>query len=267
MKTRLRILLPLCAVLLLAAGALFYRQTHPPISEPMPVLMYHHVVPDGTECNAMTVTVGKLKQDFQTILDRGYTPVLPRELVKGTPLPEKPILITFDDGYTSNYELLYPLAQELDVKVVICPIVCMPDIPASNFCSWEMYREMAASGLVEVGSHTYHLHNLGERNGNFDPDLPNGIQRDPKESDEAFQARVLDDIQKSRDRIQEELGIPVTCFAYPFGVREPDAQALVDELFPVTLITKPETADLSQGLQDLPRWTVTMDTQLSRILR
>ena len=236
------------------------------LSGEMPVLMYHHVVPDGEKCNDMTVTPAKLRRDFQLILDKGYTPVLPREIISGEPLPEKPILITFDDGYTSNYTLLFPILQEVQMKAVISIITCMPDLPASNFCTWAMHREMHASGLVEIASHTYQLHNLDERDGSFTPGGVNGIQRKPDESDEDFASRVLDDLGLSYHRIMEELNCRPTCFAYPYGMAEPDAEALIDELFPVTLMTKAGTADLSKGLHDLPRWTVTMNTDLSRIL-
>lgn len=229
--------------------------------------MYHHIVPDGEPCNDMTVTPSKLREDFEYILKRGYTPILPRDLAAKTDLPDKPILITFDDGYTSNYTLLFPLLQEYKIKAVISAIVCMPDIPASNFCSWEMYREMSDSGLVEIASHTYRLHNLGERNGSFTPGGTNGIQRLPEENDAAFQSRVLDDLQLSYDRLAQELGSAPTCFAYPFGVSEPDAEALILSLFPVTLTTIPATADLKNGLHQLPRWTVTMSTDLSSILK
>jgi len=257
----------LAVLFALRFGPRIAQKFQPPPKDPMPILMYHHVVPDGEPCNEMTVAVSKLEADFRFILEAGYTPVLPRELISGEALPEKPILITFDDGYTSNYKLLYPLLQKLEMKAVISAIVWMPDIPTTNFCSWEMYREMSDSGLVEIASHTYKLHNLGERNGSFTPDGVNGIQRMPEESDAEFQTRVLDDIQKSHQRLEEELGCAVTCFAYPFGVEEPDAEALIEELFPVTLMTKAGTADLADGLRKLPRWTVTMDTDLSSILK
>ena len=67
-------------------------------------------------------------------------------------------------------------------------------------------------------------------------------------------------------RRAEELG-GVTCFAYPFGCSDPDAKALVDELFPVTLMTTPKCADLAKGPHDLPRFTVTMKTDLEKLLR
>ena len=64
----------------------------------------------------------------------------------------------------------------------------------------------------------------------------------------------------------EELGGQAICFAYPFGVSEPDAKDLIDRLFPVTLATKSGVADLGQGLHELPRKTVTMKKTIDRYL-
>jgi len=233
----------------------------------LPILMYHHVVPDGSTCNDMTVTVSKLEKDIQWLNEHGYETILPRQLIAGAPLPEKPILITFDDGYRSNYELAYPLFQQYDTKAVISIMVYMQEVNASTFMSWDMCREMAASGLVEIGSHTYKLHNLDGRAGNFTPGGINGIQRDPNESDAAFQTRVLDDLQLSHDLIEANVGQELTFFAYPFGIREKDAEALIESLFPVTVVTATGMADLSTGTRNLTRWTVTMNTDLASILQ
>lgn len=269
-KRTLLISLAAGILLLAAAGAYVLRSRgfHMPIpaDSALPVLMYHHVVEDGQECNDMTVTVSRLEKDLIWLTENGYHTVLPRELADGEPLPEKPVLITFDDGYRSNYELLFPLLQKHDMKAVITLITYMQDVGASNFVSWDMCREMVDSGLVEIGSHTHYLHNLGDLGGNFVPDGVNGIQRIPDESDSDFQARVLDDLQKSHDLIEEALGEAVTFFAYPFGVTEPDAEELLNELFPVTVVTKGGVADLRKGLHQMPRWTVTMNKELSTIL-
>ena len=117
-----------------------------------------------------------------------------------------------------------------------------------------------------MGSHSYRLHNLGSDGGNFEKGSANGVERRTNESDADFQTRVLDDIQLSHDRIAEQLG-SVTCFAYPFGCSDPDAKALVDELFPVSLMTTPRCADLAKGLHDLPRYTVHMGTDLNKLLK
>ena len=237
-----------------------------PAKYALPVLMYHHLVADGEPCNDMTVTAGRMEEDLKWLRDNGYHTVLPRELADGEDLPKKAVLLTFDDGYRSNYQLLYPLLEKYRMKAVISIITCMPDLPADNFLSWDTCREMTDSGLVEIGSHTNHLHNLGDRGGCFDPDGINGIQRDPAESDEEFRARVLDDIQKSYDRITWEVGRP-SFFAYPFGVVEPEAEELVAELFPVTAVTRPGITDLRKGTRQMPRLTVTMDAPLEKLLK
>ena len=265
-KRAFSVLLALTLLLSLAACQSSGNSENPYRGKKLPVLMYHHVVEDGQECNDMTVTVSRLREDLQWLRDSGYTTVLPRELAAGDPLPEKPVPITFDDGYRSNYNLAFPIFQEFEAKMVISVMVYMQDNAASDFITWAMCREMIDSGLIEIGSHTYLLHNLDERGGSFDPEGVNGVQRKPDETAEAFQTRVLDDIQRSYDLIAEKLEVSPTFFAYPFGLTEPDADGLIRELFPVTAVTLPKTADLTGGLYDLPRHTVTMNKSLDSIL-
>lgn len=239
-----------------------------PVTYPakLPVLMYHHVVPDGWECNDAAITVGRLEQDFQWLNENGYHTVLPRELAAGQPLPEKAVLITFDDGYRSNYYLAYPLLQKYQIKAAIALMVYMQDVWAGSFLTWDMCREMNASGLVEIGSHGYATHNLDERKGVPVSGQANGVERKAGESDGDFKSRVLDDLQKSYDRIYAEVGTAPTYFAYPFGKTDPGADAFLRTLFPVTAVTvtgkKP--ADLSNGLQKLNRFNMAMNVRPSR---
>lgn len=235
----------------------------------MPVLMYHHVVYNWEACNEMTVTVGRLERDLQWLADNGYHTVLPRELAAGKPLPDKPVLITFDDGYRSNYDLAFPVLQKYQAKAAIAIMVYMQDNPGGNFLTWDMCREMNDSGLVEIGSHGYVIHNLDTRMGNFVAGQANGVQRKPGESDLDFRLRVLEDLRCSHERIAVELGTPPTYFAYPFGKTDPDADAYLKTLFPLTVITGPgkQSANLSKGLQKLPRFTITMEKAPSDYLQ
>nr|WP_325242573.1 polysaccharide deacetylase family protein [uncultured Oscillibacter sp.] len=235
----------------------------------LPVLMYHHVVPDGQKCNEMTVTAGRLEQDLRWLAENGYETVLPRELAAGEPLPEKPVLITFDDGYRSNYELAYPLLQKYQARATIAIMVYMQDNWAEGFLSWDMCREMTASGLVEIGSHGYAIHNLDGRMGNFAAGQANGVQRRKGESDDDFYCRVLEDLRYSHQRIAMELGTAPSFFAYPFGKTDPDADAYLKSFFPVTVVTGPGkyAADLSKGLWQLPRFTVTMKAEPKTLLK
>lgn len=252
------------------AAAALYRWIEPsarksPANTALPVLMYHHVVPDGAACSIYAVTVSRLEEDFRYLSENGYAAVLPRELAAGMELPEKAVMITFDDGYVSNYELMYPLLQKYRLRAVIHVIVSKPDLGAPNYCSWDMLREMSASGLVEIGSHTYDLHKSAA-GGSYDGARRNGVQRIAGESDAAFRARVLDDIQLSFDRLNEELNTPAVCFAYPYGAVDSASLALIESLFAVSLSTSRRTADLSDGLYLLPRWGISMDITPADVL-
>ena len=222
----------------------------------LPVLMYHHVVPDGQACNDMTVTAGRLEQDLRWLAENGYETVLPRELAAGDPLPEKAVLITFDDGYRSNYDYAYPLLQKYRAKAAIAVMVFMPDNWAPGFLSWDMCREMVQSGLVEIGSHTYACHDDGEH----------GIRRRKGESREDYEARVLPDLQTSIDLIQEKVGTAPIFFAYPNGKTEEWARDFIQAHFAVTVTTRHGPSDIAKGLYDLKRCNVSMGVPVGDIL-
>lgn len=222
----------------------------------LPILMYHHIVPDGEAVNGMTVTAGQFRADMEWLLSQGYAFVLPRELVAGD-IPGKPVMVTFDDGYRSNYTLLYPILRELGVKAAVALVVSMPDQrQAEQFLSWGMCQEMADSGLVEFGSHTYDLHNFDGRGGMYTPGEANGIRRRRGERRADYEARVCADLQKSIDAIEAQLGAPVTYLAYPFGARDGWAEDFIRAHFAVTVTTRSAVADLDRGLFGMERLTI-----------
>ena len=146
-----RAVVPLAMLLLSAVLCVYVYRMPESVADPLPVLMYHHMVPDGQDCNDMTVTPGKFRADLETVLAMGYTPVLPRELAAGDALPEKPILITFDDGYRSNYDLVYPILREYGVKACISIIVLIGIAVFILIRSQVMYKKRKAK---EQGNET-----------------------------------------------------------------------------------------------------------------
>ena len=70
-----RAAVPLVMLAVSAALSVFVYRLPQPVRDPLPVLMYHHMVPDGQDCNDMTVTPGKFRADLETVLAMGYTPV------------------------------------------------------------------------------------------------------------------------------------------------------------------------------------------------
>lgn len=230
------------------------------------LLIYHHLVEREEEVggNSMIVTAERFAQDLDWLAENGYTTVLPRDIVAGEPLPEKAVMITLDDGYRSNYNLAFPLLQEREMKAAIALICGEMDLGDAFYLTWDMCREMAGSGLIEFGSHTYWLHNLDERSGSYVRGRANGIQREKDESRDDFQLRVLDDLELSAQRIEAELNTQVLFFAYPFGATEPWAEEFISQRFAMTFLTKKGTANLSRGFYDLPRKSVNMNRAVRR---
>lgn len=249
--------LALAAVLLIGWLLILYDAALLPSPSPrVTVLMYHDIVPDGTPTNGMQVTASRFAADMRWLQENGYTTVLPRELAAGEPAPDRAVMITLDDGYAGNYDNAFPVLRELQMKAVIAVVVSLMD--QNGMLSWDMCREMSGSGLVEIGTHTYNLHNLDSRCGLPQGGGPNGIQRLEGESREDFDARVPADLRLSIETIEDELGEPVTYLAYPFGAVEPWAEDFIEENLAVTVTTREGTARLSGGLYELPRKMVSM---------
>lgn len=89
----------------------------------VPIIMYHSILKDSSRSNKYTVTPAVLEEDLKYIKDKGYTTVTIADLISyvynDTPLPEKPIVLTFDDGHYNNYGYLFPLLEKYDMKAVI----------------------------------------------------------------------------------------------------------------------------------------------------
>ena len=215
--------------------------------------MYHHFLPDGSECNPWTLTAGRFREDLQWLADHGYTTVHPSELAAGMELPEKAVMITIDDGYASNYHIAFPLLQEFGAKAVISLIT---STPGQSF-TWDMCREMSRSGLVEFGSHTHALHNQ----------YTSGVARLEGESQAEYEARVFPDLLESISQIEQNLETEVTLFAYPCGKTDPWCADFMKEHFSLTVTSQAAPADLKNGLYDLPRYNISMNTPLNLYLK
>jgi biofilm PGA synthesis lipoprotein PgaB len=235
----------------------------------IPVLMYHDVLADTDDrasIYSLAVSAEKFEKDLVWLTENGYETVLPRDVAKGKPLPEKPVIITFDDGYESNYRLVFPLLKKYNLKGEINVIVSNIDDPAfSYFMDWDMLREMEASGLVEIGSHSYALHNP-DTGGELKKSGRNGVQRLKGESREAFEMRVGADLARSLSRIEEELGTEVFTFSYPYGAKDLWSARTAESIFRVTMLTDPGFASAAEDCYNWKRFAVHEDTELAALL-
>lgn len=168
----------------------------------IPVLMYHKFkdqVAPTQEDQSMSVSTQLFERQLKALLEAGYTPVNFRELQaylegKGG-LPSKPFILTADDGYLCNYEKAYPILKKYKVPATFFITSLYMGVENSHdHFTWEQAKEMEASGLVDIQSHT-HGHTL-----------MNGLNEET----------VHYEIEKSFADIQKYLGTrDVKVLAYP----------------------------------------------------
>ncbi len=211
--------------------------------QPLHVLMYHDIMDIRPEAaGSWTTTPELFRADLQWLKQNGYVSYLPGELAAGVPIADKAVLITFDDGYASNLTYALPLLREYGMKAVISIIGERITNEVDTFLTWDMCRELAASGIIELGSHTYDLHE--------------GIGRLQWESEESYGRRVFPDIERSKSVMKQEIGKEPLLFAYPHGTVEPWAEDFLRQNFSVTVTSESGTADLANGLYGLPRYNI-----------
>lgn len=158
------------------------------------VLCYHEVRPDR-EDDCMNVKPEVFRRHIREFKEAGFTFAdagALRKYATGIPLPEKTLLITFDDGYADNYNYAYPILQEEQVPGTF--FVVSNTIGKDNRMTAGQLREMQAHGM-QIGSHTVHHENLTGMN----------------------QEEIDFELRASRDSLEKILGKPVCALAYPTG--------------------------------------------------
>lgn len=118
----------------------------------VPVLMYHAVSDNMWGINELFVSPSSLEEQFAYLIDNGYDPIWFEDLAHIEDY-DKPVILTFDDGYDDNYAEMYPIAQKYNVKVTV--FVIGNAAGTSHKMTEEQIRELADSGLVSIQSHGY----------------------------------------------------------------------------------------------------------------
>lgn len=148
----------------------------------VPILMYHHVgelPPDADAVRkSLTVSQDRFEEQMKFLAEQGYTTIHIAALVNhfqtGAPLPEKPILLTFDDGYDDNYVNVFPTLKDHGFVGTFFIIGAPTDYGSPGYLRWEQILEMYENGM-EIGNHSLtHRYNLGTtRNSTQDGEIKN----------------------------------------------------------------------------------------------
>ncbi|MCL2579798.1 MAG: polysaccharide deacetylase family protein [Oscillospiraceae bacterium] len=241
----------------------------------VPIIMYHSLLPQKT--NEWNISPDAFAHDLRYLSENGYTTVFLSDLIayvcQGVPLPEKPIVLTFDDGYYNNYSRGLPLLEEYNMKMVLAVIGTSSDHWTEHadeiderygHLTWPQIAEMSASGLVELANHTHNLHK--NENGR------KGCRKKEGEDPTAFAQMLTEDIEALQSRIEAASGERPLSFVYPFGAKCSHAEEVLRGMgFKVTLSCASGLNYLRVGdedaLFDMKRNNRTPDTTLAQILK
>ena len=219
-------------LLLFSVFSLFFSSGAPEEPVILPILMYHDVsdVKPGKD----TVTPSELRSDLIWLREQGYSPVTMARVIawvdEGTPLPDKPIVLSFDDGYLSAFDRVLPLLRELEMPMVLSVIAKSADEFSAYrpgrgrfaHATWDQLRALAGSGLTELQNHSYDLHRA---DGGI-----RGCDRLPGESRGAYGERLAADALQAQERIWTETGCLPSVFTYPYGRYSEESEELLAEL-------------------------------------
>lgn len=206
------------------------------------------------------VSPEQFEAQIRALSEAGYTGVSFDELqayvLRGEPLPKKPVVITFDDGYLSNYTLAYPILQKYGMKATIFSIGVSfgkdhykdTDYAMTPHFGAAEAAEMAGSGLISIQSHTYDMHQWPPYEDGSAAVRENILQL-PSESEEAYVEVLTADFTRSRAQLEAAAGRPVDVLAYPAGQYSTLAQVTLQNLgVHVTLSTNPGINTVVKGL-------------------
>ena len=208
----------------------------------LPIVMYHSITENPQTDYQLSPEA--FAEDLYYLYANGYHTVTTEQLLaytehRGT-LPEKPVMLTFDDGFYNNLSIALPILEEYDMQAVISLVGYYTDVTAENdphvdrysYLTWEDVKALQKSGRIEIGSHTYNLHSNQDRAG---CSILYG------EDEEAYTSMLREDLGKLQSRMLEQTGTESIVFAYPYGFVCRESVPVLKELgFKCTLICREE---------------------------
>lgn len=228
----------------------------------VPILMYHSVT--KINCNDYVISPAAFRADLQYLKDKGYRTVFVRDVIRfatgeGT-LPDKPIVLTFDDGFYNNYASVLPLLEEFDAVATFCIVGRYSEkeegaTKRSTVYSYMAPAEIAAAvqtGRVELANHTYDMHCI--KNGR------KGVRKRPSESVETYTELLTRDVKKNEE-VLSVANVKPEVFAYPFGSYSRETPGILGSLGYKAALTS------EQGVNRVIQCKIAYPLQLKRFNR
>jgi peptidoglycan/xylan/chitin deacetylase (PgdA/CDA1 family) len=206
----------------------------------VPVLMYHYisVPPNGSDKYRLdlSVTPRNFRKQMEWLRDNGYTPIRPEQyvgaLLWGERLPDRPILLTFDDGYEDAYTAAFPILREFGFTGTFFVVTDWIDSGRTGYLSWAQVKEMAAFGMA-IHSHSREHQDMRGRDRDWH----------------------IYHVGGTFDTLRYHVGPQVKIFCYPAGQFD---QAAIEALRVMGVVAAFTTRDgtygtVGEGMLQLPR--------------
>ncbi|MGS0637517.1 poly-beta-1,6-N-acetyl-D-glucosamine N-deacetylase PgaB [Citrobacter sp. VF227] len=250
------------------------------------VLGYHDVEDGAADQRYLSVRTSALSDQMAWLRDNGYNPISVQQILDAHDgkivLPEKAVLLTFDDGYSSFYTRVWPLLKAYNWPALWAPVGSWVDAPANKkvdfgglmtardkFATWKMVEEMGKSPLVEIGAHTWASHFGGDANpqGSKEPAVANHLY-DKKtgtyETDEQYTRRINTDISLITNKIKSVTGKSPRAWVWPYGAASGTTLNLTKEHGYKMAFTLNEGLANAAFLDDIPRVLISDNPSLKR---
>lgn len=175
----------------------------------VPILCYHHITPAQPH-NEYSVSVASFKAQMKALADSGYHTVLPDQLynylVYGAPLPEKPVMLTYDDTDEEQFTVAKPEMDKYGFKGVY--FIMTISIGRPRYMSKEQIKQLSDEGHA-VESHTWRHDRVDKylTTPHMDRDLKKIVNND-------WDLQLVD----TRKKLEDIIGKEIHYFAYPFGI-------------------------------------------------
>lgn len=202
------------------------------------ILMYHAFTENEAETTSVCTLASEFERQLSALRDAGYTSVGYADLIefvngKGK-LPEKPLLISIDDGYQNNLDLAAPLLEKYGFCANIAVIGVSighttykdTDIPIMPHFSLEDVRPWIKRGVLTVTTHSYDMHQIAAVDGD---DCRRGVLQMPDETEPDYIAALTQDYKHAQEQLAGLPGKVLPVFTYPFGAYSELSERVLQE--------------------------------------
>ncbi|MDE6189455.1 MAG: polysaccharide deacetylase family protein [Clostridia bacterium] len=183
------------------------------------VIMYHNTLAPYKKESVYCINQNHLREDFEYLKIHGYNVVSSKQVINaaqnGRKLPEKAVMLTFDDGYLNNLKYAAPLLEEYGFVGLFSVVGDYTEFDKEHtpkgsdfvYFGWDDMKEANSNDFIEIGLHSYSLHYTKPRKG---------VGKISGESGEEYKSMLLEDTDKLLGALRK-IGISSNVYAYPFG--------------------------------------------------